>query len=227
VAPTVTAPAATPATDQRIATPPPVEEQPSTGASSAGAVVRDWLAASDWEHSAEYFAGHHGTLNTPEAAAALARIRDEDPDNRTADILAALVDPDFAGQGTVGYAYLTADPVRGLTALIDEVTAQPQLLAGAVRLVEAAVAVGPVQAAAPVIRESPYNAALLRAAQLVVAGDLTRAREEIVAVRPSVPPGQRVLWVDRYQSLRQALPEHDAAFRMLREDIVHCGDPAT
>jgi hypothetical protein len=181
-------------------------------------VVRGWLALPDWQQSAEYLAAHHAELHTPQATTVLDRIRAEDPGNRSVEVLAALLHPEFAGRGAVGYIYLTVGGVRGLTELIEAVATEPHLLAAVVRLVEAA---------APLMRESPYNVVLLRAARLVLAGEPQRAREEIIAIRPTVPPGSRVLWVDRYQFLRQALPTHDAAFRWLREDIVHCGDPAT
>jgi hypothetical protein len=184
--------------------------------------VRGWLALSDWQQSAEYFATHHAELHTPQAAAVLDRIRAEDSDNqarpRVSNVFAALVHPDFAGRGAVGYTYLSAGSVGGLTALIHAVAAEPQLLAAAVRLVEAA---------APFVQERAYNPVLLRAAQLVVSRQPVQARQEVIAIRPTVPTTQRVLWVDRYQSLRQALPEHAEAFWQLREDIVHCGDPAT
>ncbi|HEY2794026.1 MAG TPA: hypothetical protein VGJ28_16790, partial [Micromonosporaceae bacterium] len=203
------------AMEPAVAAAPP---QTRDAADAADAVVRGWLAISDWQQSAEYFAAHHAELHSASAAHAIDQIRTEDPDNAHVDILAALVHSDFAGSGSVGYTYLTTGPAHRLTAVIDAVAAQPHLLAPVTRL---------VAAAAPVVGESRYNVVLLGAAQLVVAGESEQARAEIISIRPSVPPGSRVLWVERFQSLRQAWPEHEAAFRELREDIVHCGDPAT
>jgi hypothetical protein len=48
------------------------------------------------------------------------------------------------------------------------------------------------------------------------------AREEVLAVRATIPAGERLLWVDRYKSLRDALPAHWGEFAILIEHIVRC-----
>ncbi|WP_157562556.1 ferritin-like domain-containing protein [Micromonospora chokoriensis] len=195
-----------------VAVEPPTPPRPAVEP-----VLREWLAIADWHRSAAYFADHHAELHTPEATAMLDHIRADEPDNRRADILAALIDPEFAGGGAIGYDYLTGRP-NGLPGLFRVLKERPSLLPPVTRLVEASAAAG---------AERDYHAVLLRAADLVVAGHPEQAQALVVGIRRTVSGGQRVLWVDRYRTLGKALPEHSKEFDDLRMEIINCGDTRT